>query len=54
MVEQVEAALHQSDGRPQQYVDPVAIGSLIVAIATLAWTIYKDQTKTTPEPKACG
>ncbi|RSM57779.1 hypothetical protein DMB66_31645 [Actinoplanes sp. ATCC 53533] len=46
----VEAALHQTDGRPEQYLDPVAIGGLIVSVATLAWTIYKDLTKTTPEP----
>ncbi|MFG1606460.1 hypothetical protein [Actinoplanes sp. NPDC049265] len=47
----VEAAVHQTDGRPQQYVDPVAIGGLIVSVATLAWQIHKDLKKTTPEPK---
>ena len=48
----VEAALHTSDAqtRPAQYVDPVSIGSLVVAIATLAWTIYNDQRKKTPAP----
>jgi hypothetical protein len=46
----VEAALHHIDARPEQYLDPVSLGSLIVAVATLAWTIYKDLTKTTPEP----
>ena len=35
--------------RPGQYLDPVSLGSRIVAIATLAWTIYSDQRKT-PEP----
>ena len=47
----VDAALHHTDGRPRQYVDPVAIGSLIVSIATLAWQIYQDLKKTAPEPK---
>jgi len=48
----VEAALHArgSAQRPGQYLDPVSLGSLIVAIATLAWTIYTDQRKKTPEP----
>ncbi len=40
----VEVALHTRTGqRPGQYLDPVSIASLIVAIATLAWTIYNDQ-----------
>jgi hypothetical protein len=48
----VEAALHtrDSDQRPGQYLDPVSLGILIVAIATLAWTIYTDKRKTTPSP----
>ena len=47
----VEAALHaRAEQRPGQYLDPVSAGSLIVAIATLAWTIYNDQRKHTPEP----
>jgi hypothetical protein len=29
--------------RPDLYLDPVSLGGLIVAIATLAWTIYTDQ-----------
>jgi hypothetical protein len=36
--------------RPGQYLDLVSLGSLIVAIATLAWTIYSDQRKKTPDP----
>ena len=45
----VEAALHArgSQSRPEQYFDPVSLGSLIVSIASLAWTIYtnlKDKT----------
>ncbi|WP_073952273.1 hypothetical protein [Streptomyces kebangsaanensis] len=43
----VEAALHTRDmaHRPDQYLDPISLGSLIVSIATLAWTIYHDSTK---------
>jgi len=48
----VEAALAAQDTeqRPGQYLDPVSLGILIVAIATLAWTIYTDKRKTTPNP----
>src|ERR1039458_7519647 len=48
----VDAALHarQTAQRRSQYLDPVSLGALIVAIATLAWTIYSDQRKKTPEP----
>ena len=40
----VEAALHARyfPAPPDQYVDPVSLGVLIVAIATLAWTVYND------------
>src|SRR5262249_28865958 len=50
---QVEAALAARDTaqRPDQYLDPVSIASLIVSIATLAWTIYNDQRNHTPDPK---
>jgi len=50
---EVEAALHTRDAgrRPGQYLDPVSLGTLIVAIATLAWTIYTDQRKHTPTPR---
>jgi hypothetical protein len=46
----VEAALHtrDADQRPGQYLDPVSLGTLIVAIATLAWTIYTDKRKQHP------
>ena len=49
---EVEAALHTRDAgqRPGQYLDPVSLGTLIVAIATLAWTIYNDRRKQTPDP----
>jgi hypothetical protein len=45
---EVEAALLARDSsrqRPTQYVDPMSLGSLIVAIATLAWTVYSDLSK---------
>jgi hypothetical protein len=49
----VEAALHarRSAQPPEQFLDPVSLGSLIVSIATLAWTIYADLKKGTPDPK---
>ncbi|SNT66314.1 hypothetical protein SAMN05421812_1383 [Asanoa hainanensis] len=46
----VEAAIHATDDRPQQYLDPVSLGSLIVAVAALAWTVYRDLKKKTPQP----
>jgi hypothetical protein len=41
----VEAALHSRDTqtRRDQYFDPISLGSLIVSIASLTWTIYKDR-----------
>ena len=39
---EVEVAL-AGRGRPDRYLDPVSLASLIVSIATLAWTIYNDQ-----------
>lgn len=43
----VEAALcaRDSDYRPERYFDPVALGSLIVSIASLGWTIYSGMKK---------
>jgi hypothetical protein len=42
---EVEAALAARDTsqRPDRYLDPVSLATLIVSIATLAWTIYNDQ-----------
>jgi hypothetical protein len=50
----VEAALHTRDleQRPERYFDPVSLASLIVSIATLAWTIYTDLKNKTPSPAA--
>ena len=49
---EVEAALaaRGTPQRPDQYFNPVSLASLIVAIATLAWTIYNDQRTRTPDP----
>lgn len=49
---EVEAALaaRNTRQRPDRYLDPVSVASLIVAITTLAWTIYNDQRKHTPDP----
>lgn len=48
----VEAALHArgSTQHPQQYLDPISLGSLIVSVATLAWTVYTDLKNKTPKP----
>jgi hypothetical protein len=42
LADEVEAALlvREQEQRPQQYYDPVALGSLIVSVASLAWTVY--------------
>jgi hypothetical protein len=41
---EVEAALaaRSGDQRPDRYLDLVSLGSLIVSVATLAWTVYHD------------
>jgi hypothetical protein len=46
---EVEAALAARQ-RPDRYLDPVSLASLIVSIAVLAWTIYNDQRNHTPDP----
>jgi tetratricopeptide (TPR) repeat protein len=51
---EVESALYArgSERRPEQYFDPVSLGSLIVSIASLAWTAYTDLKKRTAKPTA--
>ncbi|WBB52005.1 hypothetical protein [Verrucosispora sp. WMMD573] len=39
----VLAELHAPDRNADRYVDVVAVASLIVAAATLAWTIYQNR-----------
>ncbi len=48
----VEAALHArgSTRQAEQYLDPISLGSLIVSVATLAWTVYTDLRNKTPAP----
>lgn len=48
----VEAALLARDAvrRQDQYVDLISLGTLIVAAATLAWTVYFDLKKERPSP----
>ena len=36
----------------QPYMDPVALASLIVGVASLAWTVYTDLRKRTVKPTA--
>lgn len=49
---EVEAALYSTgaSGPPSQYFDPVAVGSLIVSIAALAWQVYNDRKKQGEKP----
>lgn len=49
---EVEAALaaRGAQHRPGRYLDPVSLASLIVASASLAWTIYNDLRRHTPDP----
>lgn len=37
--------VHPPGRRPADYLDPVALGGLIVSIANLAWLIYTDRRK---------
>ena len=48
----VEAALaHRGPAPPpQRYLDPVSLGSLVVSVATLAWTVYTDLRARTRSP----
>jgi hypothetical protein len=47
----VEAALHNhASAHPAQYLDPISLGALIVAVANLVWTIYTDLKTKTPHP----
>jgi hypothetical protein len=51
----IEAALTARDAghRPQQYLgDPASLASLVVAAATLAWTVYTDLRAKTNKPAA--
>ena len=50
----VEVALHTrgSIPRPERYLDPISLGALIVSIASLAWTVYTDLKKKTPQPSS--
>ena len=52
LVADVESALHArgSEHQPEQYFDPVSLGSLIVSIAGLAWSIYTGLKQKTPNP----
>jgi hypothetical protein len=48
----VETALHNrgTEQRPDRYFDPVSLGSLIVSIASLAWSIYIGLKQKTANP----
>jgi hypothetical protein len=48
----VEAELRAERGRrpAEQYFDPLSLGGLVVSVASLAWTVYRDLRKQTPAP----
>lgn len=48
---EVAVAVRDTQRRPDRYLDSVSLASLIVAIADLAWTIYNDKRKNTPDPQ---
>jgi hypothetical protein len=52
LVVDVEEALNTRKGStsPDRFFDPISLGGLIVSVATLAWTVYRDLVKTTPNP----
>jgi hypothetical protein len=57
LVADVEARIHAGDAqqaeqstKPDQYVDPVALGALIVAVAQLGYQIYSDHKKKGQRP----
>jgi hypothetical protein len=54
LIADVEAVLatRESPSAPPQYVDPVALASLIVGTASLAWTVYTDLKKRNTKPPA--
>jgi hypothetical protein len=47
---EVALAARGTQQRPDRYLDPVSLAGLVVAIASLAWTIYNDRRKHTPDP----
>ena len=48
----VDAALYARGTieAPSRFFDPVALGGLIVSVATLAWQIYSDRKKQSQKP----
>jgi hypothetical protein len=48
----METALHtrETEQRLERYFDPVSLGSLIVSIASLAWSVYIGLKQKTPNP----
>lgn len=52
LLTEVYTALHSRNTQqhPTQYFDPITLGSLIVSIASLGWTIYRDQRTKTSSP----
>jgi hypothetical protein len=47
---EIALAARRASQRPDQYADLMSLASLIVAVATLAWTIYQDLREPTSQP----
>jgi hypothetical protein len=49
---EVEAALslRGSAQGPEQFIDPISFGGLVVSVATLAWSVYTDLKAKTAKP----
>ncbi|MGW0329027.1 hypothetical protein [Nocardia sp. NPDC003183] len=48
----VEKALRAggNSAAPDQFLDPISLGSLIVSVTSLGWAVYADLRRRTPEP----
>ncbi len=48
----VEEALQAQEGgaSPKRYFDPISLGSLIVSVASLAWTVLRDLRRERAKP----
>ena len=47
---EVENALEGNGGHPGQYLDPLALGALIVAITQFGYQVYSDRAKSGSRP----
>jgi hypothetical protein len=51
LMSEVESVLLGTEsGRPDRYLDPISLASLIVSVASLTWNVYSDQRAKAPHP----